>query len=307
MSGHVWCKYKFAVALVFLWVAVGPLAYPSHAQSPAPQADAQAVASHPLATLNLANNHKVLFFTQAGGQVGIAETGPIGTPKILSEEVLNKKPSEIFVMLKGAKAAPPVALVNAEKRNRVLGRFTSNHVAPVTPQQGASGAGKGPNFHDAGNQQWFKDTFCTPGVECLQGWDWATSSFGYQQGRGYATDAINGSEARLPRVFNVDYWNGQNWQNFITVSVPNGYYGWAVGGNTGAPTINDTSLYYKSELLDNGSSAQVSLSDQAYPWAQVCAQRYQCDPHHNNCGYHTVCSHVAPDSGCTGYGYNCQY
>lgn len=217
-----------------------------------------------VASISLPRGHRVYFFAPPNGPIAIAEIAHKGTPRAIDEYTLtHKKPSEIYVKLKGAGAVPPTALVEAEKRLRTLPAK-----ARRLPPQGKGEGAKGPD--DTADQQWFHDNFCHPFWECLQYYFWANTSSGHNQGRGYETAGMNGSEAQAPRTLEADWWDGYNWSTLATVSMPPGYWGWIGGGNIGAPDClsdnPDFNWYFKSEILDNGmnDNATVSLSDHMY-------------------------------------------
>jgi hypothetical protein len=212
-----------------------------------------------VATILLPEGHRVDFFAPPDGPVAIAEIGPKGAARVVNDTLARKKPSEIYAMLKGPGAVPPPALVEAERRMSAVAPTVAPRPAPI---QGR--AGSGPD--DTGDQQWFKATFCVEGWECIQGWSWANGSGGHHVGRGYAADAMNGSEARAARTLETDWWNGSSWATLITESMPAGWSASTWGGNTGALSCNNPTWYFKSEIPDNGTGdfATVSLADHMY-------------------------------------------
>jgi hypothetical protein len=215
-----------------------------------------------VASISLPGGHRVDFFAPPDGPIAVAEVGPKGTPRVVDEDTLaRKKPSEIYSTLKGAGAVPPPALIEAEKRLAAL----AAKPAPL-PGQTEGGGGQGPD--DTADQQWFKDTFCKAGWECLQYWSWANSSSGHHTGRGYAANGMNGREARGARTLETDWWNGSSWSTLVTESMPPGWWAWTTGGNTGAaiPCGGDPTWYFKSEIPDNGTgdNAAISLADHMF-------------------------------------------
>jgi hypothetical protein len=237
-----------------------------------------------VASVALPGGHRVDFFAPPGGPIAIAEVGARGTPRVVDEEtVTHKKASEIFLMLKGKGAVLPPALVEAEERIRAMAAKSR-----PAPDRKEGAAGKGPD--DTADQMWFKATFCKPVWECIQGWSWANTSWGHNTGRGYAADAMNGSEARGARTLETDWWNGSNWASLITESMPPGWWAWTTAGNLGAPTCHDQTWYFKSEVPDNGTGdfATVSLADHMYapgfPGTQTVRMScYEC-PGNCDCG-----------------------
>jgi len=227
----------------------------------------------PVATITLSNGHHVYFFVAPNGPVAIAETGPKGSRRVVDERTLRlKKPSEIYKMLKGRGAAPPPALIAGEKR---VPSFAPGVTA--RPPQGESSAGKGED--DSADQMWFKATYCQQGWQCVQGWSWAISSSGHNQGRGYATDGMNGSEAIQPRNLETDWWDGSSWSTLLTVQMPPGWVGWITAGNVSYPACQQTTWYFKSEVNNNSAdSATVSLADHVYApgTAGPNSQRVSC-------------------------------
>jgi hypothetical protein len=247
------CALISSLALVAGWGQTGPATSDKAKDATTPSR------SLAVASVRLAGGHRVDFFAPPDGPIAIAEVGPKGTKRVVDEETAaHKRPSEIYTMLKGAGAVPPPALVQAEKR---LGALAAKHRTLPAPNEG--GAGKGPD--DTADQQWFKSTFCKQYWECVQGWTWANTSGGHHQGRGYAADAMNGSEARGARTLETDWWNGSNWAPLITESMPPGWWAWTIGGNTGHLNCGDPIWYFKSEVPNNGlDNATVSIADHVY-------------------------------------------
>lgn len=196
------------------------------------------------------------FFAPRGGPIAIAEVGPKDTPRVVDEHTLTlKKPSEIYLMLKGQGAVVPPALMQPVKR---LGALAAR------PPQAEGKAGPGPD--DTADQVWFKATYCLPIWECIQGWSWANGSGGHNAGRGYAANAMNGSEAKAARTLETDWWNGSSWASLVTESMPPGWTAWTNAGSLGAATCHDQTWYFKSEVPDNGTGdgATVSIADHMY-------------------------------------------
>ena len=204
--------------------------------------------------------HKFAFVVPSSGPLGISEVAPIGSDLILNDElVATKTPSELYQLVAGPAATVPDALVNAQHRNNAPPAAASPVPAPVQ-----SATGSGPMFYNSGEQSWFKSNYCLSGWECVQGITFADSSSG--NGRGYSTEAINGSEASCARTFEEDYWNGSSWVVLGSSSLSPGYYGNHWGGNTGAATMTDGNWGFKSELINcGGTTTQVSLSDIKFP------------------------------------------
>jgi hypothetical protein len=251
---------KASYLICALTGAVSSWALAAHGQS-AGEVKQGAIAgrSSPVASVTLPGGHRVDFFAPPGGPIAIAEVGPKGSARVVDEETIaRKKPSEIYTMLKGAGARPPAALLRAESR---LGTLRKPRARP-TPKEGQ--AGPGPD--DTADQVWFKNTYCTQYWQCVQGWSWANTSSGHNQGRGYMAYALNGSEAQAPRNLETDWWNGSSWASLVTESMPAGWQAWTSGGNTGGLLCSNPTWYFRSEVLDNGTGdgATVSLADHMY-------------------------------------------
>ncbi|MEU6928369.1 hypothetical protein [Streptomyces sp. NPDC046385] len=78
------------------------------------------------------------------------------------------------------------------------------------PEVGVQASGERTGYEeaaprDAGEQAWFRDTFCTGAQACVQGWDWATC--GTDHAVGFATGiAMVGSEGTQNATISVDVW-----------------------------------------------------------------------------------------------------
>lgn len=249
--------YLFLLAVFFMLVCGA--GWKLAASSDKGKYDTTATRSNAVASIVLSGGHRVDFFAPPGGPIAIAEVGPRGIPRVVNgHNLVHKSASEIYLMLKGRGALVPPALAEAEKRINALAK----KVRP-TPDKNKGAAGKGPD--DTADQQWFKNTYCKPVWECVQGWTWANGSWGHNAGRGYGANAMNGSEARGARTLETDWWNGSNWAPLVTESMPPGWAAWTVGGNTGACNCGDPTWYFKSEIPDNGlDNATVSLADHVY-------------------------------------------
>ncbi|MEU6978630.1 MULTISPECIES: hypothetical protein [unclassified Streptomyces] len=117
---------------------------------------------------------------------------------------------------------------------------------------------------DAGEQQWFKDTFCNGAQACVQGWDWAIC--GTVRDVGFATGiAMVGREGTRNATLFVDVWECicvgpfclgghecfwiENWRGAV---VP----GHWISVNTTAPDHK----YLRWRLEGAGGDTQVSLA-----------------------------------------------
>jgi hypothetical protein len=259
--------------------------------APGEQASPLAVAS-----IRHASGHRIEFFAPANGPTAIAEIGPIGTPRVLDEKTLaTKKASEIYMMLAG-NAQPPAALLAAESRTDDENRALSEAVAGAPPPDVEAAHGTGPQFYTQGDQTWFFNTYCTaPHTQCVQGFSWANSSQGNHKGRGYYTVGAIGSEASGTQTLQADWWNGKSWQKLSTVTLAANVTGFIWGGNTGAPGCNDSSWYFKSEVLPGAGSPTVSLSDHVYsPGGGNYVEPFACGADLPECGGRCGCS------GCMG-------
>ena len=76
------------------------------------------------------------------------------------------------------------------------------------PDAGRAGAGesRGPVAHDAGEQVWFRETFCNGSQSCVQGWDWAFATSDRKLGSGTGI-AMVGREGTVNGRFVAYYWD----------------------------------------------------------------------------------------------------
>lgn len=58
---------------------------------------------------------------------------------------------------------------------------------------------------DAGEQQWFKDTFCNGSQACIQAWDWAICSTAWAVGSGTGIGMVGREGSRNATLF-ADFW-----------------------------------------------------------------------------------------------------
>jgi hypothetical protein len=79
------------------------------------------------------------------------------------------------------------------------------------PEIGYDRAGENPGgkdrpaTRDAGEQDWFRQTFCNGAQACVQGWDWAVATSNRKLGNGTGI-AFVGSEGTVNATFTVYYW-----------------------------------------------------------------------------------------------------
>jgi hypothetical protein len=75
------------------------------------------------------------------------------------------------------------------------------------PEAGVSRAGekRGVTTLDAGEQAWFRDTFCNGAQACVQGWDWAVATSDQTLGSGTGF-AMVGSEGTVNGRFSMSSW-----------------------------------------------------------------------------------------------------
>jgi hypothetical protein len=228
-----------------------------------------------VADLPLAGQHHAYFFVSDDNVAAVVETGPASTPLVLNDTLVGgKKPAEIYSMLSGPNAPPPARLLAAGTMSAAAGTTSAvavasgGHSSRVDPSPAKGGPG--PRFYTAGDQQYFSNTYCTQGFECVQGYyQWAASGYG-PAGRGYEAIGMNGSEALGNRPFEVSYWSNGAWVVLSTLSIPPGAVVFAWAGNTGTPKSNDATYQFKSNILDNGLDfATVSLADHTYPHSRV--------------------------------------
>jgi hypothetical protein len=68
-----------------------------------------------------------------------------------------------------------------------------------------AGENKGAAVFDAGEQTWFRETFCNGAQHCLQGWDWAFATSTRKLGGGTGI-AMVGREGTTNGRFAMHYW-----------------------------------------------------------------------------------------------------
>ena len=78
------------------------------------------------------------------------------------------------------------------------------------PDGGAKAAGERANddefvVRDAGEQEWFRNTFCNGAQACVQGWDWAVCGTEWAVGSGTGI-AMVGSEGTRNATLTVSVW-----------------------------------------------------------------------------------------------------
>ncbi|MFJ4123551.1 hypothetical protein ACIP3U_19780 [[Kitasatospora] papulosa] len=75
------------------------------------------------------------------------------------------------------------------------------------PEVGQDRAGEGRQVvtRDAGEQTWFKQTFCNGAQSCVQGWDWALATSKWKLGNGTGICMV-GSEGTVNAKFTSYYW-----------------------------------------------------------------------------------------------------
>jgi hypothetical protein len=189
-------------------------------------------------------------------------------------------------------------LVDAEARLAADAQKSPAEGVDVRPPPvGEASALSGPTFYTAAQQTAFKNQYCQANWECIQAYEWATSSYGHHAGRGYLTYAAVGSEAREGHRFEEDYWDGSQWQYLADVTVFGGETLGMYGGNTGPLNCNDGNWYFKSELFaglgpsndSDTANPTVSLADHVYSGgnggAQVNCSNGNTQPSYaNQCG-----------------------
>jgi hypothetical protein len=68
-----------------------------------------------------------------------------------------------------------------------------------------SGENREPVTRDAGEQAWFRETFCNGAQACVQGWDWASATSDRKLGSGTGI-AMVGKEGTVNGRFAAYYW-----------------------------------------------------------------------------------------------------
>jgi len=179
-----------------------------------------------LASIEMENGHIVVFREFARGGLIVTETAKIFQTPLLGHAVFGKSMAEIHQLIR-PKDKVPDSLIAADTQLSNL----KSKPAPVrvpAPSQ-VPGTGRGPRLYNAGEQDWFKQTFCHDSgdplslLECIQGWDWITS--GWQRGAIFATESFVGSEGVTANL-RVYYWNGSSEVQLAADSVAPGQYVW---------------------------------------------------------------------------------
>jgi hypothetical protein len=204
-----------------------------------------------LYSVNTDDGHVIVFQELSSGMNAVTETGKaFQVPRISYASGMSM--ADIYRTIQ-PKGSVPSALVAADARLTALKLKQKTAPVPPPPDVNGTGPGPGPRLYNAGEQLWFKETFChdTFGqlsiVWCLQGLDWVTTQ--WYAGAKFVTHALVGSEG-APATYNTYYWNGSE-VLATSITVPPGSWAWS--------TITYFQPFYARATLGNAGNAQVSL------------------------------------------------
>jgi hypothetical protein len=163
-----------------------------------------------LATVDLGDGHTVVFQEFPSGILSVAEASKsFQTPVLLGNIAFGKSMANIYRMIQ-PKGHVPDSLVSADAHLARQKSIAAPQRIPDPPQ--IESWGRGPKPYDAGNQAWFKQTFCHDNfgtdslVNCIQAFDWIHS--GWQRGAIVSFDTMVGCEGRDTAQINQYYWDG---------------------------------------------------------------------------------------------------
>lgn len=135
--------------------------------------------------------------------------------------------------------------------------------APPDAGYARSGENREPVVRDAGEQVWFKETFCNGAQHCVQGWDWAFAVSSRKLGGGTGI-AMVGREGTVNARFTAYYWEcvcpgpfcigGTEcfWIEF--------WHGLILPGHWVSMNVSGGDRYIKWSLEGAGPNTQVSLA-----------------------------------------------
>lgn len=135
--------------------------------------------------------------------------------------------------------------------------------APPDAGYAKTGEGREPAIRDAGEQAWFKETFCNGSQHCVQGWDWAWAVSSRKLGGGTGI-AMVGREGTVNARFTAYYWEcvcpgpfcigGTEcfWIEF--------WHGLILPGHWVSMNVSGGDRYIKWSLEGAGPGTQVSLA-----------------------------------------------
>jgi len=234
-----------------------------------------------LSSVETENGHAIVFRELSFGALLVTETFKTYQAPLLGPGDSGKSMVEIYRLVQ-PKGKVPDALVAAEDRLAALKAKPAP--AQMLPPPQVTETGPGPKPYNAGEQAWFKQTYCRDDigalslVYCLQGWNWA--HIAWNVGAHFSYYALVGSEGDTARI-NAYYWNGSSQVLVASAAVPpgTGYAGfieyyqpfWAIASLDGAGANGQVSLAIKN--CGNGGQWACSLN---------CLGTVACDAQRSN-------------------------
>lgn len=163
-----------------------------------------------IASVKIGDGHTVVFHELSSGIISVTETAKIYQPRLLVGNIESgMSMTDIYRMVQPNDKVPD-SLVSAEARLAEL--HTKAPLLQMSKPPQIDAGGKGPHPYNAGEQVWFKQTFCHDRygqdslVNCVQAFQWITS--GWQRGAIFTFDTMVGSEGRDTAKIDTYYWNG---------------------------------------------------------------------------------------------------
>jgi hypothetical protein len=200
------------------------------------------------------NGHLVQFVELKPGMVAVVEIGKLDEKPMVAP-LGDRSLAEVYRGLESDE--PPAALKLADER-RAANAATQGKLTTAAE----SANGKGPEFYNTGEQQWFRGAFCNGADVCVQGWDWAFT--GSINGHNETFIGWVGSEGTVNASLWLEYWYhkdptwpwacgdcGSWWQEFDRVLVVPGHW---VSLNVGGD------WWLQGHLDGAGGGTQVSLA-----------------------------------------------
>jgi hypothetical protein len=178
-----------------------------------------------LSSIHIEEGHDIVFEESPSGMFIVTENARIFQKPLLGE-TFGRSLADMYRMVQ-PNGKVPDSLVSAD--DRLAARRSEPVSAPLPDPPLVPGAGRGPKLYNAGEQAWFKQTFCHDSadplslLQCVQGWDWITS--GWQLGAIFAGETMVGSEGS-PASLDLYWWNGHNEVKFSNYTVYPGTYTW---------------------------------------------------------------------------------
>jgi hypothetical protein len=191
----------------------------------ASSSDSPGTASTPtvLASVDKGNGHVIEFLQLVSGELVVSEQAPLSTPPILSDR-RGMTASELYRIVQ-PDGPVPRAIVDADARAAEQLKAPRTKIAPP-PKDLEPVDGSRKTFYTAGQQTWFKSTFCANNSQtanlqaCIQGFSFVNAGWNY--GEQYSFVYLNGSEGQTGTVTGYN-WNGSA-QLVYSKALPPGTY-----------------------------------------------------------------------------------